>query len=540
MKQNILQVAVTAAPETTEDALSAGKMYEHNATAICFTLNEALVLPEYRYYVEFVTVSGTARTAYLTPDENRQITVDLPVEVTSQMTALCIFNIVQIAENGKTEQVIKAKTVRLYFSALENTDRLIDENHAFSVNQLLESIRQNTFKGDKGDKGDAYILTDADKTEIAQRVDQAFYGLPMQKYMTVCGARALSGASDNASVHALTVRPVLPMLSGLASVQVAIGKNLLADILDSSLYNTFTDRTGNYVTIQFTAKPGVQYIFGKLTKTMALYTHAYLTIDGQNKWFCHKTAENSNRNNFVFTVPESGAFSLCTTQIYVSQNAYQNVLDTDWVGITVMEEENSILLQKTFDEPLYAVSEAIGDSYDFISGTLTRRTAKTTLTAAQLLTENTVQLGDAAYRYTLTLPDGVPTRQFGCSAGLCSVLPTMSSDITTADAYATYCTQSGQSEGIWLGSHDSNIYIVSTKDADTFSAWLDEQTVELLYAAAERTETGESMTLQLPVSDRDICVSPNQLCAEIRFSADISSVTNDLESRLSALENKIE
>ena len=34
MKQNLLQIAVTAAPDTAEDTLSAGKMYEHNATAL--------------------------------------------------------------------------------------------------------------------------------------------------------------------------------------------------------------------------------------------------------------------------------------------------------------------------------------------------------------------------------------------------------------------------------------------------------------------------------------------------------------------------
>ena len=68
MKQNLLQIAVTAAPDTAEDTLSAGKMYEHNATALVFILDESLILPEYRYYAEFVTVSGTARTAYLTPD----------------------------------------------------------------------------------------------------------------------------------------------------------------------------------------------------------------------------------------------------------------------------------------------------------------------------------------------------------------------------------------------------------------------------------------------------------------------------------------
>ena len=203
MKQNLLQIAVTAAPDTAEDTLSAGKMYEHNATALVFILDESLILPEYRYYAEFVTVSGTARTAYLTPDENRQITVDLPVEITSQMTALCVFNIVQIAENGKTEQVIKAKTVTLYFSALANTDLLIDANHAFSVNQLLEAIRLGTFKGEKGDTGDAYVLTDTDRTDIAAKMQAELYGLPLEMTFELRGEASLGGAKRSRKVWRL-------------------------------------------------------------------------------------------------------------------------------------------------------------------------------------------------------------------------------------------------------------------------------------------------------------------------------------------------
>lgn len=172
MKQNIIDVAVTAVAEDATDTLQVGKMYEHNATALRFVLEEALISSEYRYYTEFVTVHGVARTAYVTPDSNRQITVELPVEITSQMTALCVLNIVKIAENGKTEQVIKAKSVRLYFSALENTDRLLDANHTFSVNQLLEAIQAGTFKGERGPQGIRGVKGDkGDKGEPAVPVD---------------------------------------------------------------------------------------------------------------------------------------------------------------------------------------------------------------------------------------------------------------------------------------------------------------------------------------------------------------------------------
>lgn len=152
MKQNVIEIAVS--PESAaEQEAQAGVMYEHNATAVRFVIDEAYVQSGYRYYVEFVTVNGVSRTAYLTPEAGK-LEVSLPLEVTSQMTALCVLNIVQIAENGKTELLVKAARVRLYFSVLENTDKQIDADHAFSVNTLLEAIEKGTFKGDKGDRGE--------------------------------------------------------------------------------------------------------------------------------------------------------------------------------------------------------------------------------------------------------------------------------------------------------------------------------------------------------------------------------------------------
>ncbi|MGN0520298.1 MAG: hypothetical protein ACI4LB_06100 [Candidatus Fimenecus sp.] len=539
MKQNILQIAVSAAPETAEDTLSAGKMYEHNATALVFTLEESLVLPEYRYYVEFVTVSGTARTEYLTPDAQNQITVDLPVEVTSQMTALCVFNIVQIAKNGKTEQVIKAKTVRLYFSALENTDRLIDENHAFSVNQLLEAIRQNTFKGEKGDKGDTYILTDADKTEIAQQVDRVFYGLPLQKHMTVYGTQQLHAATGNATVTELTVRPTKATFDGIDAVQVAIGKNIIADILDSSLYKNFKATVGNYAEIPLNVKRDTPYVLAKLRGGLTQGMYAYILVDTVRTWFCHNTLETSNFTYFPFTAHTDSKCTLNATYIYRSQDEYQKVLDNEWNGLTIMEQENSVILKQDFTEPLCAVSAEIGDSFDFISGTLTRRTAKAILTSAQLDADSTVTLTQTAYRYKLTLPEDSPRRLYGCAEGHCTVLPTMAVDAKDSAAYTAYVKETGQTEGIWLGSLDESIYIISETAPADFAAWLEAEMPEILYATVERTEARETAAVTLPKTDKDICISPKELCADIRFSADISAVANDFESRIARLENNI-
>lgn len=538
MKQNILEIQVPVTPDLESTSVQAGIMYEHNATALRFVLPEELCLPEYRYYAEFVTVSGTARTAYLEPSEQREIQLPLPLEITAQMTALCVFQVVKIGENGKTEQKITAKTVRLYFSALENTEKLLDADHAFSVNTLLEAIRRNTFRGEKGEKGDAYILTPSDKTEIAAQVGEAFYGLPLKKRMTVRGAQILSGATDGASVSELTVQPSEPTADGIREIQIAIGENQLSALLNSELYQSFPEREGNYAVLPLNIKPNTEYILAKLCKDLSAYTHSYLKMGENTYWFCHKSNTNLNSKFYAFTTPSDGAYALYTTYIYLSQSAYQDTLDTDWAGLTLLERTNSVLLQKTFSVPLCAVSAQIGDSYDFISGTLIRRTAKAQLTAAQLVTEATVPLGNSAYRYRLNLPDGAPVRRYGCSDGCCTGLPTLQSDIADASAYEAYA-ETGADEGIWFGSQDTGIYAVSKRNPEAFAAWLTETPLEILYASAERTESDGGTAVTLPHGQNQISVSPRALCADLQFSADISAVANDLESRVARLENNI-
>lgn len=539
MKQNILEITVPEIPESETPQAQAGAMYEHNATALCFLLPESLCLPEYRYYAEFVTVSGTARTEYLEADANRRILLPLPLEITSQMTALCVLQAVKINAAGKTEQKITAKTVRLYFSPLQNTDKMLDADHAFSVNTLLEAIRQNTFKGDKGDKGDAYILTQSDKSEIAAKVDEAFYGLPLQKHMTVRGQQTLSGATDGAAVSNLCVRPTAPTMEGIYSIQVAVGKNMLSDVLNSALYSAFSPVEGNYTAIPLCLKPETEYILAKLTAGLTEYSHSYLKFDTRTVWFCHKSNLNLNTKYSVFTVPASGQCAIYTTYIYLSQNAYQQVLDTDWNGLAVMEKNNSVLLQKTFSEPLYAVSTEIGDIYDFVSGTLLRRTAKAQLSDAQLNSAATIQIGASVYRYKLTLPSEAVRRVQGCSDGCCAALPTLPADITDGAAWEAYKAKSGADGGIWFGAYDDGIYVISERNPTDFTAWLEETPLEILYAAAERAESGTGTAVVLPCGEKQICVSPNTLCADIRFNADISAVVNDFESRLQQLENNI-
>lgn len=180
MKQNIVEIQVPAGLSEAPEEAQGGVMYEHNATALRFLLDPVYIAPEYRYYLEFVTVNGVRRTDYLTPDEENAIEFSIPADITSQMTALCCLNIVSVNEAGKTEQLIKSKSVNLYFSVFENTEKKLNADYAFSVNALLEAIQNGTFKGekgdrgeqgekgDKGDKGDPGVTVDTSVTETSQ------------------------------------------------------------------------------------------------------------------------------------------------------------------------------------------------------------------------------------------------------------------------------------------------------------------------------------------------------------------------------------
>lgn len=180
MQQNIVEIQVPAGLPEDPQETEAGVMFEHNAAALRFVLDAAYLLPEYRYYLEFVTANGVQRTEYLTPDEDGAILFSVPVDVTAQMTALCCLNVVAFDEAGVTQQLVKCKRVYLYFSPLENTDKQLCADYAFSVNTLLEAIQNGTFrgeqgergekgeKGDKGDKGDPGVDVDETVTETSQ------------------------------------------------------------------------------------------------------------------------------------------------------------------------------------------------------------------------------------------------------------------------------------------------------------------------------------------------------------------------------------
>lgn len=147
-------VTVKVDGSLSDEIYNAGTMYEHNATTLVFEIDAQYISPQYRYYIEFSLPTGVVRTEYLTPNESNKISFDMPASLTSRMSMLCYFNVVKINETTyETEKLIKAKEIKLCFSPIVSCDDTLRDEYDFSVNSLLEAVKNGDFKGDKGDRG---------------------------------------------------------------------------------------------------------------------------------------------------------------------------------------------------------------------------------------------------------------------------------------------------------------------------------------------------------------------------------------------------
>lgn len=147
-------VTVKVDGSLSDEIYNAGTMYEHNATTLVFEIDTQYISPLHRYYIEFALPTGVVRTEYLTPNESNKISFDMPASLTSSMSMLCYFNVVKINETTyETEKLIKAKEIKLCFSPIVSCDDTLREEYDFSVNSLLEAVKNGDFKGDKGDRG---------------------------------------------------------------------------------------------------------------------------------------------------------------------------------------------------------------------------------------------------------------------------------------------------------------------------------------------------------------------------------------------------
>ncbi len=162
-------ISVNVCPDTDEEINeNAGVMWEHNATSLVFNIDPAYV-NDYKYYIEYRSLIGTkVRTEYLELNTTTNtITYDIPVTMTSLRGVECYFNIVKIDEDVQTVQVIKPKKFYLQFDYSPDTDNSIAKANDFSINALFEAIRLGTFKGDRGEKGEAFTYDDFTQEQLA-------------------------------------------------------------------------------------------------------------------------------------------------------------------------------------------------------------------------------------------------------------------------------------------------------------------------------------------------------------------------------------
>ena len=230
--------------EPSVECITAGNSAEHNATTLKFIL-ESTFTDEFKYYLDFVLPNGKIlRTDYLPLDKNDEnsVSFDVPASVTKYGTAECCLNAVKIDENGITTEVMKPKNVILYFNTLADADGALLSDYDFSVNTMLENIKNGVFKGEKGDKGDNgkdgsnYILTEKDKKEIAALINKSTYGLPYTRRVsgentltltdslampfngfTVYGKTSVTGSYGGTAEPASSVK-----ISGVSSVKIGI------------------------------------------------------------------------------------------------------------------------------------------------------------------------------------------------------------------------------------------------------------------------------------------------------------------------------
>lgn len=219
MERKIISIDIS--PESLDEAYkdNGGVMWEHNAVKLVFTIAPEYA-GDYRYYIEYRSAIGAkVRTEYLTLDEaTSTVSYDIPAAMSSLKCVECLFNIVNIDNDGRTVQVIKPKKFYLEFDYSPDTDNYLCRVNDFSVNALLEAIRNGTFKGETayGDK------------------EYSPGSLNPQSGIAVSQALGLAGNAVKASVEgtAISVSDVSPLKHPL---KISLSSEDLSDYSGASL-----------------------------------------------------------------------------------------------------------------------------------------------------------------------------------------------------------------------------------------------------------------------------------------------------------------
>ena len=552
MLEKIIDVPVTPQDIEETENLNAGVMFEHNVTALNFQLDTVYQSPDFTYYLEFVTVNGVLRTDYITPHTDGTILFYLPQEVTSQMTALAVLNIVTFAPDGQTEQLKKSKTVRLYFSNLENTEKELCDSYAFSVNMLLEAIQKGTFKGETGKTGPmgpSYTLLPTDKQEIADLVNHEHFGLPLYTRETGQKSFSLPKMTNWSTLRSLQVSAT-SIEEPLTMAKVVVGHNRLDYLLSPTAFSRVRyNKNYRLHEIYYGSLPVQHYTLTALNMD-ACARLSYLRIDADTKDISveFESQLSSCPWRQDFEVQNADNYTVLRARDIDSQEEYNKLLNKEWDGLTLTDADKSVAIFQKFEEPLLYLSEEYKDSFDFISGKITKRTQKLDLLPEYLSAEPTYTIQTDTgnlYMYRLLLPSTFPRKRYVVKLGYCDGLPLVPSFIRNTADYVAATERGEATEGLCIATRASYLAFYSRKTAEEIKAeWtaiLAQKPITAIYPITAREFIlAEPLTLTAPPAVKELNISPRYAKATVEYPTDISEKTIELESRILALENRMQ
>lgn len=172
---NTIVIEVSEFSEPSCECIPVGGSGEHNAAILKFLLSDSFT-GEYRYYLEFTLPNTKSfRTDFIELDSDNALIFAIPASLTVQSCVDCCLNAVKVEADGTTSQLLKPKSVTLLFSPLYDSNGEILENYDFSVNTLLQNIKNGVFKGD------SYLITEEDKKHIADEMFADYYDSAFKK-----------------------------------------------------------------------------------------------------------------------------------------------------------------------------------------------------------------------------------------------------------------------------------------------------------------------------------------------------------------------
>ena len=485
MERKTISIDIT--PDTLDEAYEdkAGVMWEHNAVSIIFNIDPRFV-GDYRYYIEYRSFLGTlVRTVNLTLNKaNNTVTYAIPAEMSSLMSVECFFNIVSVDGDGNTLQIIKPKRFCLDFGRAPDTDNTLAKINGFTVNSLLEAIRNGAFKGEKGDKGDAYILTVEDRDDIALKINGEIYGLPYIREFESSDKTPVISVVSNETAKKFTLRAPITDLSNaseetpasytsLSKIKLFIGKNEIEYLLDPNLYSTFKldpDRT-NYYNVPIALKPNTKYVLVRYDSNINTIYSSIIHPGGSNS-FVSRTGATPQKDYLEFNTDESGLVYIISTGIGSSFNSYKDILESSWYGLGIYELSKSTVISVELKNNMCAISDSNADTAELTSGRVIydieqfavpsefSKDAVTSFTSGNM----------TVYRYKLPLTD-TPDCQNDYNI-VSTHYKQMHSFIDSDSDLSKLLTSNGEYKGIYLDRVNGDIYLYTDRDPDAFAEFI--------------------------------------------------------------------